>query len=497
MSTSLPTLNAININEVEMLKSIFGIKFNTKTGAFELQGSFSIAKLMKAYSELKNNIWSKNNIKAVTQELEVKEPNTTRIHYFGNGRPVGLDSFISKMGLLEHEILVEDPLCFPLSTKPTYKDHITKSPKLYVKHVFENALTMIYLEEWIRKGYVYYIPSLPLIDIQSFWALGKINEKLASTTNFLKTPGTLKSIKYTMVEGRINIMLEMSRVSQIHYTKDHIKKIFPNVSDDEAQARLKLFKEQTLEEREQSLVKWALDESRLGKEEELSLLSYFERTRPFNIERFLDVSKLSGGLMATAGMPLLQATYLAERFHCIPSTDNLGLMYGYEGWCQALEKDLDKGFERVKAKIDLPFTFLDKIPLKFIEKARERGKGHAASIYLDQEWGKIRQSRDMKGYKKAVHDFTNKVAKDFNQLETEHELMLDELVMDGSKSALLGLGAFSAFNLATHMPTAIIGGLSALIASSLNTVKSFRRSKNELQAKPLAVFLEIKGVVEK
>lgn len=47
--------------------------------------------------------------------------------------------------------------------------------------------------------------------------------------------------------------------------------------------------------------------------EKLSLLSHYEKSRPFNIERFLDVSKLNGGLIPTLGMPLLQATYISGR----------------------------------------------------------------------------------------------------------------------------------------------------------------------------------------
>lgn len=497
MSVSLPILNAVNLREIEMLKLILGIKYETKTESFLLTGSFSIKKLMTIYAELKNSVWKSNNIKMVVEELEYQEPTRSRIHYFGNGRPMALDAYISKMGLLDHEILVEDPLCFPLSVKPSYDGHITKQPELYIKHIFENTLSMIYLEEWIRKGYVYFIPSLPLIDIDAFWELCKLNEDIAFRTDFEKTAGFIKALKYSLVEVKIGTMLEFSRLTQINYTIAHIKKIFPQITDDEARKRLEMLKKQTLEEREESVVRWALDKSQLTEGEELSLLSHYERTRPFNIERFINTSKIKGGLHASTGMPLLHATYLSERFHCIPSTDNLGLMYNYEAWCQVLHQNLDPKFEKIRTKVDLPFSFLDKMPLNFVQKAREQGKANTASRYLDTEWSMIRQSHDLDSYGKAAKDFSTKISADFNQLSSQNELMLDELRMDILKSGYKGLSTLVAFNLVADLPLAIIGTLSTIIASNFDTVKTFRRSKNELQAKPLAIFLEAKNTAKK
>jgi hypothetical protein len=493
---SLPILNAVNIREIEMLKSILGISYDQKTEELKLTGGFSITQLMQIYTALKD-IWKPTYVKMVVEELEQQEPKRTRIHYFGNGRPVALDGYISKMGLLEHEILVEDPLCFPLSVKPTYDGHITKQPELYVKHVFEHAVSMIYLEPWVKKGYVYFVPSLTLIDTEDFWKLAKLNEEIAKKTNFEQQAATIKALRYGIAEGKITSMLEFSRLTQVNYTTNHIKRIFPDITEEEAQKQLEILRNQTLEDREQNVVRWSLEKSQLTEEEKLSLLSYYERTRPFNIERFLDVSGINSGLHASTGMPLLHAAYLAERFHCIPSTDNLGLMYHYEGWSQALRENLDPEFEKVRTKVDLPFTFLDKLPLPFVERAREEGKGRAASLYLDNEWATIRQSRELSSYKKAAEDFSSKVSRDFDQLAAQNQLMWDELVMNGSKSVAKGVGTFVTFNLFTELPFAIIGSLSAIFASSLDTAKIFRRNKNELQVKPLAVFLEAKRITEK
>jgi len=195
-------------------------------------------------------------------------------------------------------------------------------------------------------------------------------------------------------------------------------------------------------------------------------------------------------------MPLFHATYLAERFNCVPSTDNLGLMYGYEGWCQTIGQNMGLDFEKVRTKVDLPFDFLDKLPLDFVEKSREEGKGRLASVYLDQKWGEIRQSHDLKKYQKAVADYEAVVANNFQSLEDQHDQMINDLVIGLDNSALAGLGAFITFDLTSHLPLAIVGGISAAMIAASTTFSSFTKTKGDLKVKPLAVFLEAKKKVK-
>ncbi|MFC1790709.1 hypothetical protein ACFLZP_04475 [Patescibacteria group bacterium] len=497
MAISLPALNKLNVLEVQMLKKILGISYDQRKGIFQATGSFSTKKLLEIYQCIKNMIWTQKNIQRTINELEQASSKRTRVHYFGNGKPIALDGFISKMGLLEHDILVEDPLCFPITVKPEFKGHILKEPKPYIKHIFENAVALVYLEEWVKKGYVYFIPSLPLIDIKAFWDLADINKKLADIHNFKQQPGTIKAMRYSIAESTIRVMLEMSRLMQDNYETGHIKRAFPEVSDEEAEKYLEILKNQSPEEREQSVIRWALNKQKLTDEESLSLLSYYEKSRPFQIERFLDTSKIKGGLMANSGMPLLQVTYLSERFNCIPATDNLGLMYGYEGWCQALDESFDPAFESVRSKVELPFSFLDNIPLPFIEKARESGKGRLASQYLDSLWKAIRDSHTVETYQKSSVDFATKVTSEYDQLKKDNSLLMDDLCDDITKAGFTWLGTFVSFNLVTEMPLAIVGSLAATIATSIGSVKSIRRGKNELQVRPLAIFFKAEKEIKK
>lgn len=483
-------LNQINLNEIKVIKHIFGISYDKQKQGFNLTKPLSEKDLIVLYEALSEVIWTPHNVSKVMEELRENPPERTRLYYFGPGYPVSIDGYLSKMGLLNYEILIEDPLCFPLSVKPSYHDHILQSPSLYLKHLFESAVFMVYVEEWIRKGYLSFVPSLPLFDTPAFWELSKIAKDLNARYHIDSSLRFQRSMDVSMAEGAVRLSLDMLRLTKNNYTTSHMKKIFPGCTEEEAKKYLDIFKSQTLEQREQVALDHALKMFNLSDKEKKWLHSQFLKSRPFNIERFLDVSVVNGSLFPSTGMPLLHATYISDQMQCIPSTDHPGLMGSYESWCEALGQGTSGDFESVRSKVELPFTFFEDVPLEFIQKAREKNKGIKASLYLEEEWQKIRTSQDLATYNKSAREFSQKVELNLQDLKKEQEILRDELHYDIRKTAALSVGAFVAGNIITEIPLAAATGILTAIASSIETIKTQRSQKHELQSKPLMVFLE-------
>lgn len=488
----MQNLNKINISEIELLKSLFGIEYSTSSQKFKINKALNLNMIVELYNELKNTIWTSENIQSALTELEENPPDKSRLYYFNPGYPIAIDDYLSKMGILNYEILIEDPLCFPLTVKPTYSDHILKNPSMYVKHIYENALFMIYLEEWIKNKYLYFVPSLPLFDMDAFWQLAKASEELDNKCNLANTKGIKNSIRFSIAESTARLSLDMMRMSQNHYTETHIKKIFPEATQEQTEKILKDFKSQSLEQREQTALNFALSQQTLTEQERQAICRIFSKSRPFNIERFLDISKLDGNLITATGMPLLHAAYISERMQCIPTTDNLGLMYGYEGWCEGLGQSLGKDFEKVRAKVDLPFAFFDNVPISFVHKSREEGKGIKTSQFLEEEWQKIRTSTDLSTYATAAKNFSITVQSNFSELEKERDELFNGLHSDVNKTVAVGLGAFIIANITTEIPISIAGSILTMLTPALDTYKSYKKSKREYEVKPLAVFIEAK-----
>lgn len=488
----MENLNKLNILELELLKSLFGIKFSTANQTFQVQKALNLNMIVDLYGELKNTIWSPTNVQLALSELGEKSPDKTRLHYFSSGYPIAIDDYLSKMGILNYEILIEDPLCFPLTIKPTYPDHILRNPSMYVKHIYENALFMIYLEEWVKNKYLYFVPSLPLFDIDAFWQISKAAQELDDKIKLENTKGFKNSIRFSLAEKTAQISLDMMRVTQTRYTTTHIKRIFPDINQEEAEKFLKEFKSQNLEQREQSALNFTLSKQTLSKQEREAIIRIFSKSRPFNIERYLDVKKLDGSLITSTGMPLLHATYISERMQSIPSTDNLGLMYGYEGWCEGLGQSLGKDFEKVRVKVDLPFAFFDNVPLDFVRKSREEGKGIKTSLYLEEKWQKIRTSTDLSSYSEAAKDFSSTIHSNFSELEKERNELFNDLHIDINKTVAVGIGTFLLASINTVIPVAIAGTILTMLAPALDAYKAYKKGKSQFDAKPLAVFIEAK-----
>lgn len=488
---SMITLNRLNILEIDMLKSVLGISYDRRKQSFKLEHPLSLPIVIKLFAELENTIWSRANMDLISRELEEVSPEKTRLFYYTPGFPSAIDGYLSKMGILDYEVLIEDPLCFPLTVRSDYKDWLPRNPTAYVQHMFEHAMSLIYLEDWIKSGFLYLVPSLTLLDKDAAWKLYDMAEKLDKSHNFEKTRGFKNAMRYSMAERGVKMSLEMMRLSKNHYTLAHIQKIFPGINDSEAKKKLDFIHSQSIEGREQAAIEYAFSHHVLQEWEKKAILDQFERTRPFNIERYFDISNVSQGLIQTTGMPLLMATYLSDRFQCIASSDNPGLIYGYEGWCEGVGQSMEPNFERVRSQVDLPFSYFDKLPLEFVMKARKEHKAAKVSTFLGEEWGKIRTSKDLNTYNASATSFGELVTSEVDDLTRAQKQMMDELYADLTKATVTGSLTCIATTLATSfLPLTVFTTVVSAISPLLDARKNYSSKMTDIESKPLAVFVQ-------
>lgn len=488
---SLPTINKLNQIEIDIVKKLFGIKYNQKKNTIEISKSLETRDIIKLYLQLNKDVWNDENILAANDELTSEPTEKTRIFYFGSSNPVLIDGFLTKMGLLNYDILIENPLTFFLRIKPSFKSHPLRDPNSYIQQIFEWALFLVYLEKWIRNGFVHFIPNLPMLDNKAFWTLGKINEELFVKHDFESHPKFKKAMEIGMADTAIYTILNFTRLMKANYTTSHVKNVFPGITEIEAKKILNSIKNASLEEREKIAFDTAVSMYKLSEIEKSDLSNKFLRSKPFRIERYLDVSNLQGSIVQTTGMPVLHASYISERYNCIPATDQRSNLLSYEAWVDIMgDPKISEKFELARSKIELPFTFFDEVPMSFVQSIKSTSRGDKLAGLLDTQWEKIRNSKTINNYHEASLQFNKEVKSRYEEIKEENENIKDEIVLKAGQIGFTGLSTFVLGNIVTNIELAALGAITTSLAQVFATTSDARRKKFKLKKQPLMVFLE-------
>src|SRR5258708_59978 len=482
-------LKQLNLKEINYLQELFG--FDKNGSNFVVKNNVGSKKIFDAFIFLRKEIWSNENIKATIDQ--VSQSGSNKIVYSPPSYLSPIDDFLGKVGIMDHQILVLDPLSEFVSMDPNHKDSWYKDPASYLPYLFESSLLLFSIADWIEADLVRLVPHIQLWDYKGWVELADLNGEILDSK---KLESTLQFERYSKVaefEVTIKFFSEFLRFKQSNYSSADVKE-YMNISEEEAIKMAKQLQSIPKDKRDKIAIQIAAEQSKLDQNDPVYLdyLNRFPKHQIFDAENYLDISKLTDTLIISRGLTLTHGLHIGDRLGAVIATDDLVQKESFKLYTDAVSLSPEYAIQQelVKSKVDLNMPFLKGLKPDFIVKQKVDGNTTALKHYLDKEWQSIKGSQTPKGYLNALQQFENSIKSEYKGINADLKSAVQQALLTSAGGVAVSAKVFMS-NIVEHdfwYAAAMI--IPTLFGGILTGVKGYQHIQTKLKKNPLFIFIK-------
>ncbi len=487
-------LKELNLKEISYIQELFGIEKNGSN--FRVKNGISSQKIFNTFVFLRKEIWNNENVK---ESIDLTGGSgSNKILYSPPSYLVPIDDFVGKVGIMDHQILILDPLSQFLSPNPENIDSWVKDPDSYLPYLLESSLFLVSLAPWIEADIVRLVPDIPLWDFKVWHGLADLNGKIMDSKKLQTTPQYARFQKVSRFETMIKFVSEFLRTKQENYSIEDIKKLpeFNGITEEEIKKILEAVKNTPKIERDKLAINISAEENKIDRNDPVYLdyLNRFPQHQVFDVENYLDITKLKSTLIVTRGLTLTHGIHIGDRLDAVIATDDQMQNELFKLYSDAitLKPEYSNQQELVKSKVDLYLPFFEGINPDFIAQQKSQGKTGALKQYLDTKWMSIKNSATQTSYLGALNQFESSINNEYKSIKED----LDNATKQALIKSAGGLAASATIfmtNIAQHnFWYAVATSIPTLFGGILKGIDQYQSIESKLKKNPLFIFIKRK-----